>query len=549
MTNDFPKKMEIELKDEDIEDNLVKIIKSMSKTRAETVSNSEFSDKEKEEYKHLAYRLASCLESLADGNDGLLDVMKDIVAKADENQLLLSYDAFQEGYWRKNLPGFEENLEKAVIYVMKDNFSDVEVKHHFWQAIKYLGVKDSSQQERDAVVETILPFHNHISFEEKGYFKHFLISLFGYTREIEDDDRLNVRIDFIDHFRPRKNISPDIIKKIKKVAGKLRDHGCFSFSTYVINEESRELFQSLCYKINCFSEVDQDNNEVMRVILRDQNKNDHYDFLSVFKELARSSKKDVFRELDELNMDYKELLIRTVDKFKELTNLPIRVDMPSEIESEQDFNGGLSDFFRRTRYIINRYKEGKLGDGTLVRIRKSGQIATIALDPSSIPEPFYHIDFDTGRSMNQEKLLRKEFELVKSEDLTVLMQAGSLDDELIAVFNKAKESAWDDLKISKQLYEYQGSGLKSCSDNQNITGYVKSSMVLIGPEEKYVLTFIRIQTDGPNINIFDDSVTNIFEEKKSLEEKLKSLVNTTEALYAHVLEYKDGEVKELEAFD
>ena len=104
--------------------------------------------------------MASGIEGIAD--NGMFSKMQRITKILEKNNILLSYDPLQDGYWKKREKEFVQTLDDLLFSVVKDDFETIETKHHILQAVKYLAVKDSSFEERELIYNTILPFNKAI---------------------------------------------------------------------------------------------------------------------------------------------------------------------------------------------------------------------------------------------------------------------------------------------------------------------------------------------------------------------------------------------------
>ncbi len=188
---EVPKTVVLELEDKDVEGDISKILKSMSEIRAETVTERKLSDAQRDEYLHLAYRLASGIEGLSD--NGMFSKMQRITKILEKNNVLLSYDPMQNGFWKKREKEFVQTLDDLLFSIVKDDFETIETKHHVLQAVKYLAVKDSSFEERESIYNTILPFNKAILPKDR-FLERFKGSFFGKEYRVEKTDDLTLRV-------------------------------------------------------------------------------------------------------------------------------------------------------------------------------------------------------------------------------------------------------------------------------------------------------------------------------------------------------------------
>ena len=87
---EIPKTVTLELEENDVQEDIVKVLESMSKIRSAALVDNKLDEKQKDEYLHLAYRLASGIEALADNS--LLGKMDSLVKIVDKDKRLLRYD-------------------------------------------------------------------------------------------------------------------------------------------------------------------------------------------------------------------------------------------------------------------------------------------------------------------------------------------------------------------------------------------------------------------------------------------------------------------------
>ncbi len=204
-----PKYMAIELKDRDIQEDLPKIVKDMSQIRAETIKDRELSSKQKDEYLHLTYRLASGLKAIAD--EQMTRKMQIIANKLTKNSSLLKYDSMQDAYWKEQETKFADTLDSLLITTVGDDFHNVDSKHHILQAIKYLGVEEMDFEKREEVYNNILPFQNAVQLKSQGFLKNLWGSLFGARYKATSLENLTLNID-----ATRGGFTPELIKIAKE---------------------------------------------------------------------------------------------------------------------------------------------------------------------------------------------------------------------------------------------------------------------------------------------------------------------------------------------
>ena len=186
---EIPKTVTLELEENDVQEDIVKVLESMSKIRSAALVDNKLDEKQKDEYLHLAYRLASGIEALADNS--LLGKMDSLVKIVDKDKRLLRYDYLQDNYWRKNNPEFTSTLDRILISIFADDLSSLSNKHHILQAIKFLGVKESPFEEKEKVYETISPVNGRVKEQKKKSLKE---KLFGYSYRIEQEDEFVLKV-------------------------------------------------------------------------------------------------------------------------------------------------------------------------------------------------------------------------------------------------------------------------------------------------------------------------------------------------------------------
>ena len=179
-----PASITVELRERDVRDDLVRIIEDMGKIRNEHISNSQIPAEIKDEYLHLTYRLASVVKGLI--NENRAKEMQDIVKTVDKDRRLLRYDSRQDLYWKRRIPAFSQCLDDLVIFGMGDSFRNMEDKHHFLQALKYLAIENETNfDEKEIVLDSILPRHGGIEIHKEGIARRILSRIIGKRYRLE----------------------------------------------------------------------------------------------------------------------------------------------------------------------------------------------------------------------------------------------------------------------------------------------------------------------------------------------------------------------------
>ncbi len=147
----------IELTDKDVQVHIDSIVKSMEAIRQDALTERGFSQDQADDYVHLATRLASAMEGLA--NEQLGKKVRSQITIANSNPKLVLFDSLQSDYWGKKNKEFLRGLAQITVQFMGDDFRGLGDTHHFWNAIKYLGCVGLPSEQRSVVLSTIVPFH------------------------------------------------------------------------------------------------------------------------------------------------------------------------------------------------------------------------------------------------------------------------------------------------------------------------------------------------------------------------------------------------------
>ncbi len=185
MAKQPPKRLELELTEGEVKEDLVQILESMSKMRSESLVDKGCTDAEFDEYIHLTYRLACCLKGIAD--DELSKRVERVAKAIAKDESLLLYDPMQDGHWRKKNRKFARALDEITKTIMGDSFNSSENNHHVLQAIKYLAAKDEDPKEVARVYDTMKPFQGHLPIKKaRSWLKSLFASLLGYSYKADD---------------------------------------------------------------------------------------------------------------------------------------------------------------------------------------------------------------------------------------------------------------------------------------------------------------------------------------------------------------------------
>src|SRR3989344_5633272 len=181
----------LELEDKDVEGDVISVLNSMETIRREELVSNRIGDNKKNEYMHLAVRLASGIEALAD--EKTLEKMDFVVKQLDRNPALMAYDYLQDGFWRESEPEFTRSLDQLLIGLKGDSFSGLEDKHHLLNALKYLGSKDEELKKRLEIYDTILPFNTPSMEQNRKLFEGELKRLRIESIQEQDEITANVK--------------------------------------------------------------------------------------------------------------------------------------------------------------------------------------------------------------------------------------------------------------------------------------------------------------------------------------------------------------------
>jgi hypothetical protein len=191
--NQPPKTLDLVLEDTDVRKDMSVIMESMAKIRAEAIQDIEIPSAKKDEYLHLAYRLASGLKATLD--DSRRQKLNVVASKLDKNPTLLAYDPAQDGHWKKTECDFINTLDELLISFEGDSFASLDDKHHLLQAIKYLAAGDSIE-ERQKIYDTILPFQGGVApNSNSSKLKNVFKSVFGRSISTQKVNSLTLKVE------------------------------------------------------------------------------------------------------------------------------------------------------------------------------------------------------------------------------------------------------------------------------------------------------------------------------------------------------------------
>jgi hypothetical protein len=536
--NDLPNRMEIELTEQDVETNLVKILQSMSNTRSEAVLNgvilSEDSDKinkQKDEYLHLSHRLKNCLETLA--SDVLVEKMQNVVDHMNKDERLLRYDPLQDGYWEKNNPEFDDGLEEILIRFMKDDFNSLDSKHHILQAIKLLGIAESSDEERVKVFNTILPYHGPVAFEKQGLLKRILGVLFGSKYKIEKIDDLTVEFkgdpDFFESvFNKAKDMgytnlkigmNEDILDKLKEkyVAESV------GFRTYIPPEWPLKIANVLQRSKIGYPILGSLPSRWQKYF-NDENSN--YSIAGAF----------VCSIAGEFSL-IMSLFIASVAHFKNplpglVVIAPLGVDMIWKLFKSSNYGRNdmidkpvASAFAKIPLYPFEWYYRNKMK-------KANDRSMVVNARLNDFVEPVFCNVFEYFNELASAELsesAEKNLEWCASNHYSFAKIAKTELEQLMR----------EDISLNKLIN--QTDRFLTYEKKQDINKYVKTTSLFLGKDERYIISYI---TRGDPTN----NVASVLREDISNEEKLKKIAENTKSHFAHLVKYEKNEkIIDLEA--
>ncbi len=140
----IPKHIRLELKDSDVEKDIVRILQNMEQLRMEAVLKRAVNADVGEEYKNLAGELAYEIDTMRHNDARLKEKLDVIVSELNKEKLLLEYDPLQDLFWKKKTPHFIKNLDMVLFRFLNVDADTIDKKHHIMQAIKHLLAGDNA---------------------------------------------------------------------------------------------------------------------------------------------------------------------------------------------------------------------------------------------------------------------------------------------------------------------------------------------------------------------------------------------------------------------
>lgn len=140
-----PKRINIRLNKADIKKDMRHALGVMSKLRKETLMNSRYSSEQREVYFHYVYNLSSQIDALMD--DQMFSKLQPLTERLGASPIFSRYDPLQT-CWKGKVPTFVSDLEYAALSVFREGFDETDHMYHLLQALKYIGTKEGSPEER-----------------------------------------------------------------------------------------------------------------------------------------------------------------------------------------------------------------------------------------------------------------------------------------------------------------------------------------------------------------------------------------------------------------
>ena len=152
-----PPSISLTLSEEDVQQDFLTNLRAMHALRQEALSSRFSLEKEGlNDYLHLAYRLASSLNGLAEGE--MRAALQELVGTFNQDPDLLDYDPRQEAFWQASHPAFCRTMDALLVHLTGDEYDGIaQEKHHLVQALKVLGAESLPLEKRLSVYDTVLP--------------------------------------------------------------------------------------------------------------------------------------------------------------------------------------------------------------------------------------------------------------------------------------------------------------------------------------------------------------------------------------------------------
>src|SRR3989344_2216598 len=527
-----PSHMTIELEEKDVKGDLAKVVRSMSQLGAETIRDRKLTDAQKDEYLHMTYRLASGIQAISD--EQMVKRMQLVAERVTKNPSLLQYDPMQDGFWRKNDPAFSENLDDLLISIVRDDFTDVDAKHHVLQAVKYLGVEDSPFEKREEVYDTILPFQGSVQSElNEGILKRILGKLFGAQYKLEDLESLVLSVDAV-----KDGFSPELIDIAKEM-------GYSNLRVKITDKEWKRIESQL---------------EYARIASSDQMQNNQ-EGINFYNKLVKYTKPISYLFLGALPRSLQDKLDNTLPDFSKrvafsascwteiagsvigaaslavlnnhpiylLTGLPTLCDgiyrgfkgLDSEGDNYEESRGSV--FLKPVFYPVERHLDKK---------PKGFKVLTIPIrkmkSSKPLPNPLAHYDRVARLEVPQDV----EQNLVWSQE-----NHHSYGKHFMEFVNSA-ESIPEGILISRHIDKESQS--VAYSHETAVDGFAKNcALYCFNGGRRYLVTAIGKESKR---KVFVENIRRILASDKDLEKKLGEMGKQTNAKYLHIIEYQNGEI-------
>lgn len=181
------KSISLNLEQDDIREDLKRILLAMRKIRRESIKDNDFNNQIKEEYLHLTSRLGSIIQE--NEEPWVLDRVSKLV---EGNGDIKIFDTLQRSR-AKSDPIFYDALQNASILLLGHNYTDLNDSYHCLQAIKYLNTPSEDWEGHKENCHSVKPFQEPQIEKRKGW-KGLVSRLLGYNYEVSDKKGLEITL-------------------------------------------------------------------------------------------------------------------------------------------------------------------------------------------------------------------------------------------------------------------------------------------------------------------------------------------------------------------
>lgn len=182
----LPKALSIELSNEDLASDRKSILQAMRKIRRESIKLNACEDNKREEYLHLASRLASIIGT---EDESFLQIAREVLSNSDR---IRDFDLLKRGTKQEDLY-FDEKLQRASIALLGKEYSAREDTYHVLQALKYLDSCADDRDEHKNICLSVRPFQMPTE-QHFSKTKIFLASIFGRKYPVNGKQGLEIHL-------------------------------------------------------------------------------------------------------------------------------------------------------------------------------------------------------------------------------------------------------------------------------------------------------------------------------------------------------------------